>query len=273
LQNLGVHVKRVFLGSTLLFCSAVITALAENYTNQVPTSRLAFINIPKVLEESHSTLEEITQSIHLSTSDPNLIVLTDGVIYADEKLDLTQNFISDGHSISNNTQKQLNEIPMNSKIGWVNIPKLLEKIPEHENAKKKLQAEFPGNDSVTFSEKFNIRRNEELKGIQTLIINAVRNMAKTKGFDVILTDGVIYAGKSSDMTGEIIQVVVGENKFTGRDTLQTQEVPSFNTSSTPLHGEEFSKLEAACLSIGFKKGTEQFGDCVLELKNRVKQVK
>jgi hypothetical protein len=148
----------------------------------------------------------------------------------------------------------------------------LERIPEAENAKKKLQTEFPGNDSVTFSEKFNIRRNEELKGIQTHIVSVIRNIAKIKGFDLILTDGVIYAGKSNDMTEQVRQAIVEEDNSTNRNTTLQQviEVPTAN--AIPLHSEEFSKLEATCLGIGFKKGTEPFGDCVLELKNRVKQL-
>jgi Skp family chaperone for outer membrane proteins len=114
-------VKRVFLGCTLLFLSATAT-FAENDTNQAQTARMGFINMQKVLEESQSTQGIIGQTLHNSINDPNLLILTDGVIYANEKLDLTQSFISDDYRISSESQKKLNELLVNSKIkiGYTN---------------------------------------------------------------------------------------------------------------------------------------------------------
>jgi hypothetical protein len=42
-------------------------------------------------------------------------------------------------------------------------------------------------------------------------------------------------------------------------------------SITPAMAIDFSKFEATCLEIGFKRNTETFGDCVLELASRAKK--
>lgn len=44
-------------------------------------------------------------------------------------------------------------------------------------------------------------------------------------------------------------------------------------ASTTSVNNDISKLESTCLRIGFKQGTEQFGDCVLELKMRATKTK
>lgn len=60
-------------------------------------------------------------------------------------------------------------------------------------------------------------------------------------------------------------------KSTSVDPLKTKE-PVYETTkssvSTTLIKDDFSNLESTCSNIGFKKGTEEFGDCVLELKKR-----
>lgn len=56
-----------------------------------------------------------------------------------------------------------------------------------------------------FSEDFNMRRNEELGNLQKRIVEAVRALAKEESFDLLLTDGVIYANDSIDVTGRVQQ--------------------------------------------------------------------
>jgi hypothetical protein len=48
--------------------------------------------------------------------------------------------------------------------------------------------------------------------------------------------------------------------------------PKASISVIPVNND-ISKLESTCSRIGFKKGTEQFGDCVLELKMRASKTK
>ncbi|GAB4260658.1 MAG: OmpH family outer membrane protein [Methylomicrobium sp.] len=135
------------------------------------------------------------------------------------------------------------------KVGFVNIPAVLEKAPQAEKAKKRLEQEFSPRDKQLvaqqndiknleerltrdaavmgdserrnlekdilnkqrefkrsqqeFSEDFNIRRNEELGKLQRKIVEAIRNLAKDEDYDLLLTDGVIYASESIDVTRQI----------------------------------------------------------------------
>ncbi|MGD7033724.1 OmpH family outer membrane protein [Methylotuvimicrobium buryatense] len=137
------------------------------------------------------------------------------------------------------------------KIGFVNIPAVLEKAPQAEKAKKRLEQEFSPRDKQLvaqqndiknleerlnrdaavmgdserrnlekdilnkqrefkrsqqeFSEDFNIRRNEELGKLQRKIVEAIRELAKSQSFDLLLTEGVIYASETVDVTAQIQQ--------------------------------------------------------------------
>lgn len=135
------------------------------------------------------------------------------------------------------------------KIGFVNIPAVLEKAPQAEKAKKRLEQEFSPKDKQLvsqqkeiqnleeklsrdaavmsdsersniekdlisrkrdavrsqqeFREDFNARRNDELGKIQRRIVEAVRGIAKEQNFDLLLTDGVIYASEQIDVTAQV----------------------------------------------------------------------
>ncbi len=135
------------------------------------------------------------------------------------------------------------------KIGFVNIPAVLEKAPQAEKAKKRLEQQFSPRDKQLvsqqkeiqsmeermtrdasvmsaseksnlekdilnkkrdakraqqeFSEDFNVRRNEELGKLQQRIVEAIRQIAKDQDFDLLLTDGVIYANEQIDITAQV----------------------------------------------------------------------
>jgi outer membrane protein len=137
------------------------------------------------------------------------------------------------------------------KIGYVNIPEVLEKAPQAEKAKKRLEQEFSPRDKqlvaqqkeiqvmdekITkdaavigasegdrlekeilnkkrdakraqkeFSDDFNARRNEELGKLQRRIVEAIREIAKAQNYDLLLTDGVIYASDKMDATSQVQQ--------------------------------------------------------------------
>jgi outer membrane protein len=137
------------------------------------------------------------------------------------------------------------------KIGFVNIPAVLEKAPQAEKAKKRLEQKFSPRDKQLvaqqkeiqsmeekltrdasvmsdsqktnlekdilnkkrdakraqqeFSEDFNASRNEELGKLQRRIVEAVRAIAKDEEYDLLLTDGVIYAKDQFDITAQVQQ--------------------------------------------------------------------
>ena len=137
------------------------------------------------------------------------------------------------------------------KIGFVNIPAVLEKAPQAEKAKKRLEEKFSPRDKQLvsqqkeiqsleekmtrdaaimsdsqrgnlereilnkkrdakrsqqeFSEDFNVSRNEELGKLQRRIVEAIREIAKEQKYDLLLTDGVIYASDVVDVTTQVQQ--------------------------------------------------------------------
>lgn len=56
-----------------------------------------------------------------------------------------------------------------------------------------------------FREDLNGRRNEEFGKLQKLIADVILNVAKSGGFDLVLTDGVLYASDKVDMTDVVLQ--------------------------------------------------------------------
>jgi len=137
------------------------------------------------------------------------------------------------------------------KIGFVNVARVLEKAPQAEKAKKRLEKEFSPRDKhlvaqgkeikkleeklardaavmgeserrklerdiiakkraakrsqQEFSEDFNMRRNEELGKLQRRILEAIRTLAQEEKFDLLLTEGVIYASQQVDVTAQVQQ--------------------------------------------------------------------
>ena len=135
------------------------------------------------------------------------------------------------------------------KVGFVNIPAVLEKAPQAEKAKKRLEQKFSPRDKQLvaqqkeiqgmeekltrnssvmsdsekanlekdimnkkrdakrsqqeFSEDFNASRNEELGKLQRRIVEAVRAIASDEKYDLLLTDGVIYAKPEFDITDQV----------------------------------------------------------------------
>lgn len=135
------------------------------------------------------------------------------------------------------------------KIGFVNVPRVLEKAPQAEEAKKRLEREFSPRDKqlvaqqkeikgmedklardsavlgetelrklerdivnkkreaqraqAEFSEDFNIRRNEELGKLQRGIFEAIKAIAKEENYDLLLTDGVVFANEQIDITDRV----------------------------------------------------------------------
>ncbi|MCH9698382.1 MAG: OmpH family outer membrane protein [Gammaproteobacteria bacterium] len=135
------------------------------------------------------------------------------------------------------------------KIGFVNVPRILDSAPQAAKAKKELEKEFAPRDKKLvamqkkktkleerkkkegdvmsqseqqklerdlislnreirraqeeFREDFNIRRNEELGKLQKVVFEAIQSLAKEKNFDLLVTDGVVFASERIDVTADI----------------------------------------------------------------------
>ncbi|MDD2767613.1 MAG: OmpH family outer membrane protein [Methylococcus sp.] len=67
-----------------------------------------------------------------------------------------------------------------------------------------------------FREDFNLRRNEELAQLQKEIFEAIQSLAKEESFDLLLTDGVVYAAQSIDVTDKVEKKLVANYRPSGK---------------------------------------------------------
>jgi outer membrane protein len=61
-----------------------------------------------------------------------------------------------------------------------------------------------------FREDLNFRRNEEFAKIQKRIVQAIQQVAKDNKYDVVLSEGVIYASSKVDISGLVIEYLKKE---------------------------------------------------------------
>ncbi|MEM7252839.1 MAG: OmpH family outer membrane protein [Pseudomonadota bacterium] len=55
-----------------------------------------------------------------------------------------------------------------------------------------------------FREDLNIRRNQELGKLQRKVILTIRDLAKAENYDLIISDGVLFAGSRVDITDKVL---------------------------------------------------------------------
>lgn len=55
-----------------------------------------------------------------------------------------------------------------------------------------------------FREDFNLRRNEELGQLQQRIIDVISRLAEEEGFDLVVSEGVLYASDRVDITDRVL---------------------------------------------------------------------
>jgi outer membrane protein len=147
------------------------------------------------------------------------------------------------------------------KIAFVNQQVLLEKAPQAEAARNKLQKEFAKRDKAlvklqskiksnekklqkdaavisnaalsklkrkitllrrdlerdkeAFREDLSIRQNEELVTLQKAVLQAITKVAQNEKYDLIVSDGVIYASKRIDVTNKILNEL--KKKYTSKN--------------------------------------------------------
>ncbi len=144
-----------------------------------------------------------------------------------------------------------------SRIGFVDIPYLIDKAPQALEAEQRLETEFAPrqaelkrqrdelaeltarlNDNTLelaeadqirldretrglerrikrseqdFREELNIQKNNEFKKVRILVLEAIARFGKTNQYDLIVSDGVLFAAKRIDVTERILESLVKEN--------------------------------------------------------------
>jgi len=56
-----------------------------------------------------------------------------------------------------------------------------------------------------FREDYNIRRNEEFAKMQKLVIETSQNVGKERGYDLLLTEGIVYASDRVNITKDVLE--------------------------------------------------------------------
>lgn len=55
-----------------------------------------------------------------------------------------------------------------------------------------------------FRDDLNLRKNEELGKLQRLVLEAIREVARDKGYDLVLSEGVVYSADRVELTQDVL---------------------------------------------------------------------
>ena len=144
-----------------------------------------------------------------------------------------------------------------SRIGFVDIPYLIDRAPQALEAEKRLEAEFAPRQTELevqraeladlsarlgdvdgglsdaereqidrerrtlerrikrneqdFREELNIQKNDEFKTVRVLVLEAIASFGKQQDYDLIVSDGVLYANPRIDVTERILESLLRED--------------------------------------------------------------
>ena len=66
-----------------------------------------------------------------------------------------------------------------------------------------------------FREDLNLRRNQELQKLQRQVVLAIRAMAKSEDYDLVISDGVLFASERVDITLTVLERLIEEHERQG----------------------------------------------------------
>jgi len=154
----------------LLFTSALVAAGSAS-----AELRIGFVNASKLLEEApQATAARDNLQQEFAPRDRELVAMTKEIKALEEKL------ARDAAVMNETEQRGLERDILNRKRDL-----------------KRSQD--------VFREDFNLRRNEELGKLQRLVVETIRTVSKEQKYDLMLTDGVLYASDQVDITNQVLQ--------------------------------------------------------------------
>ena len=144
-----------------------------------------------------------------------------------------------------------------SRIGFVDIPYLIDRAPQALEAERRLEAEFAPRQTELelqraelveltarlsdpagelsdaereqldrearglerrikrseqdFREELNIQKNDEFKTVRVLVLEAIASFGKQHDYDLIVSDGVLFANERIDVTERILESLLRED--------------------------------------------------------------
>ena len=137
--------------------------------------RVAYVNMAKVLEDAPQATEasaKLEQSF--SPRQREIVALQR------EGRELEERLLRDGQGMTDVTRGGL-ELDLRSR----------------KRELKRQQDEF--------REDLNLRKGQELAAIQRLVIDAIQGLAKREGYDLVLSEGVVFASSRVDVTDRVLE--------------------------------------------------------------------
>jgi outer membrane protein len=163
--------ERVIMLRKFLYCLALGGVMSVNV--QAADLKIGFVNVARLLEkapQAERAKKELEREF--SPRDKKLVAEQKEIKSLEEKL------TKDSSILSESERDKIDKDILNRK-----------------REAKRAQDEF--------REDFNLRRNEELTQLQKEIFEAIQTLAKEESFDLLLTDGVVYAAEGIDVTSKV----------------------------------------------------------------------
>ena len=159
----------------LLSCLLMMLCTGGSAFAQSAELKIGFVNAAKVLESAPQA-QAATQRLELEFAPRQ-----EGLV-ADKKIlkDLEDKLARDATVMTDTNRRELERQILNARRDI-----------------KRAEEEF--------REDLNIRRNDELAKLQRQIVATVQEFAKRENYDLVLTDGVLYAGIRTDITGLVLK--------------------------------------------------------------------
>jgi outer membrane protein len=159
---------------TLLVVVGLGLSLGAAVATAADGARIAVVNIPLVLEQAPQA-ENVRNTLQAEFAPRN------AKLVAEQKKikDLEERLARDGAVMSDDERRKLERDIISQKR---DVNRTRDEL----------------------NEDFNIRRSDALANMQREITMSIVSLAKEKGYDLILENGVIYASESVDITKEVI---------------------------------------------------------------------
>jgi len=168
--------KRAFNYSRVLLCVCLVMWLSIGGAVAVAAEmKIGFVNAARVLEEApQADAARVRLEKEFSPRDKELVEAQKKVRKLEEKL------TRDG-AIMSETERR----------------KLERDILSQQRDLKRGQEEF--------REDLNIRRNEAFDTLRRRVFEVINDIAKAEKYDLVISDGVVYADDRIDMTGKVVE--------------------------------------------------------------------
>lgn len=163
--------------SVIAFVSLLaVTGLAQAAAPAGP-ARIGVVNITRLMQDSpHARTAQATLQSEFGAEEREIQTLTQSIQTRQEKLMKDQATMS---------QAQRDSAERDLRDSAIDLQAKQDKVQD----------------------KFTARRNEEMNKLQRAVLEEVQKYAQANSYDLVLADGVLYAGPSFDITAPVLQAL------------------------------------------------------------------